>query len=273
MNQSIVRVLFAMLALVVATGASANDAPVGRCREFNWKPGDVIPVESAMYRHVSIKLPEDSLDVVWGAKSLWEIGFVKQYIFAKALTAEPQGAMTTVTVVGQSGNSYEFELRRVSQPKHQCVIVSTNGGLVNKAAWGQMDAQQGAKVQALTNEIAKLNAEKAELARDGDRKAREAIRLYSGSIYTNYEWTQATGWFAGGGDIVESVHDDGRFTFVRLKSDNRGLMTIQAEIDGKKEILESTYDATSRTHKISGIFPKFVMRAGNSELTILRKGA
>ncbi len=274
LNMKVLKIVGAFAGAVVSGSVFANSAPVDMCGEFNWKPGYVIHAEAPMYEHVSIQLPEDSMDVVWAAKGLWEIEYVKNFIFAKPLTEQPQGAETTVTAVGQSGNAYQIKLRRTAHPQNQCITVSTAGGMINRTAWQSAggDASQGAQIQALTAQVARLNAEKAEAARDGDRKAREAIRMYRSAINTNYEWTNAEGWYAAGGDVVESVHDDGRFTYVKLKSDNRGLMTIQAEIDGKKEILESTYDASTRTHKISGIFPKFVMRAGDSELTIIRKG-
>jgi len=275
MRQSnVLKIAGAVAAAVMSASALANNAPVDMCGEFNWKPGYVIHAEAPMYEHVSIQLPEESMDVVWAAKGLWEIEYVKNFIFAKPLTEQPQGLETTVTAVGVSGNAYQIKLRRTPHPQTQCITVSTAGGMINRTAWQSAgaEASQAGQVQALTAQVARLTAEKAEAARDGDRKAREAIRMYRSAINTNYEWTNAEGWYAAGGDVVESVHDDGRFTYVKLKSDNRGLMTIQAEIDGKKEILESTYDASTRTHKISGIFPKFVMRAGDSELTITRKG-
>jgi len=264
--------------LAVATTTAAEYSDLGnvrRCREYHWKPGDVIPVEATMYRHITITLPEDGMDVVLGEKELWDMDWSKNIIFAKSLTPLPQGRIGAITAVGRSGNTYEFEVHRVDRPSVQCVTVKADGSMINHTAWQSGDAQQGsqAREQALTAQIARLNVEKAELAKDGDRKAREAIKMYRSAINTNYKWSNADGWYAAGGDIIESVHDDGRFTYVRLKSDNRGLMTIQAEIDGKKEILESMYDANTRTHKINGIFPKFVMRAGDSELTITREGA
>lgn len=265
-------VFMAILALLSAE-ASANEGPVQRCKVYNWQPGDVITVEAQYNKQTSVKLPEDALDVVWGAKTLWESAFVKNYIFTKPLTQQGGGAETTMTAVGNSGNSYEFLVRRVSNMRSHCVIVTTAGALINRSNWDSRDNAQAMQTQALTAQIARLNADKAAMEKEGERKARDAVKLYRSSINTGYKWTTAEGWFAAGGAVIDSVHDDGRFTYIKLKSDNRGLMAVLGEIDGKKEVLESKYDADTRTYKVSGIFPKFTMRAGNSELVITREGA
>jgi hypothetical protein len=68
--------------------------------------------------------------------------------------------------------------------------------------------------------------------------------------------------------MIASVYDDGRFTYVRLSSDKKGLLSIFGEIDGKKEVLEFDYDSPSKTYTISGVFPKFILKASESEALI-----
>ena len=119
-----------------------------------------------------------------------------------------------------------------------------------------------------------------EAKREKDLKAaenqgREALKQYRKEVFTGYQWTNAKGFFAeGAGDgkgVIDSVYDDGRFTHVRLTRANRGLMSVEADLDGKTEMLEYSYDAPTKVYTISGIFPKFIMKTGESSVTISRK--
>lgn len=268
--------LFALLASLQLQ-AFAYDQTTMHCKEYHWKSGDIIPVEAQIFKTSSIKLPEEAFDVVWGAKELWETDYVKNMLFIKPLTTKSEGLSTTITVVGKTGNTYEFIVNRVTKLKAHCTAVTTDGALINQAKWDSLDGAKSAEVAALRNEIGQLRIQnmsvKSEALKEADRKSDEAIRMYQAAINSNYEWSKSSGWYAASGTVVDSVHDDGRFTYVKLRDDARGLMSASAEINGKKEILESTYMPETHTYKISGIFPKFLLRAGESELTINRKGA
>ncbi|RZI40360.1 hypothetical protein EGT07_23750 [Herbaspirillum sp. HC18] len=267
-HRNVFRMAVAVMAAFLATAAMAEDVVHDRCKIYTWKPGDIIRVEAALNKQTHISLPEEALDVVWGTKDLWENDYIKNNVFFKPLTMQPQGEETTATAVGNSGNTYQFRVVRVKKLQSHCVIVNTKGSLINRASWDSKDTVAQAQIQALQQQLVRANFDKAQAVQEGQRQAREAIKSYRSSIYSKYEWSQGDGWYAG--TAVESVQDDGRFTYIRLKSDNRGIMSIVAEIDGKQEILESAYDATKREYRVAGIYPKFTLRAGNSEMTITR---
>lgn len=265
-------VLFVAFAGVTAM-ASANDISLKRCRVFNWKPGDIIPVEAAMYKTTHITLPEEALDVVWGTKELWENDHIKNHVFVKPTSPTPQGKATTATAVGSSGNTYEFEIERVDKLQSSCITVEAKGALINRANWDTRENMQEAQIKLLQQQLARANTEKAQAAtqaaEEAKRQSAEAVKTYRSTISSNYEWTKGEGWFAD--SAIESVHDDGRFTYIRLKSDNKGIMSVLAEIDGSLEVLEKVYDATKREYRIAGIYPKFILRAQNSEVTVTRR--
>ena len=60
------------------------------------------------------------------------------------------------------------------------------------------------------------------------------------------------------------VLDDWRDSVVR--EGNR----VYGEIDGKQELLEFDYDSPTKVYQVSGVFPSFKLRAGESELVIKR---
>lgn len=261
--------LFA-LAASVAVPSYANDLANARCRTVNWTPGDIVTVQAQMYKQTHISLPEQGLDVVWGTKDLWDQDMVRTHVFMKPTSAQPEGAETTVTVVGASGNSYEFRVVRVAKLQSHCVTVKANIGMVNRAAWSNADKDTGleTQVQTLQQQLARANSDKTAIAAEAQRQTAVAVKSYRSALFSKYDWTEGSGWFAKSG--VETVQDDGRFTYIRLKSDSRGIMSILADIDGEQEILEKVYDAAKREYRVAGVYPKFTLRAGESEMTITR---
>ena len=75
-------------------------------------------------------------------------------------------------------------------------------------------------------------------------------------IYTRYIWSGGRG--LKGKDLGSEVWDDGRFTFIRSRFDNRGALAVKAEIDGDEEMLEYNMDSDN-VYRIAGIYPVFFM--------------
>jgi type IV secretory pathway VirB9-like protein len=255
--------------LLPALAVQAQSVP-GRCKTYNWSPGDIITIEAELYKQTHITLPEDALDVIWGTDELWDQNFVKNNVFMKPRTNQKEGAETTASVVGQSGNSYEFLVKRTTSMVSHCVIVKANGSLIHKANWDGKDDAHAAQLAVLQQQLVRANIDKATAAEEAKRQTTAAVKSYRSALSSNYEWTEGEGWFAKSG--IESVQDDGRFTYIRLVSDSRGIMSIAAEIDGTPEILEKVYDPSKREYRVAGVYPKFKLKAGESEMTITRRG-
>ena len=275
MNNVIKTPLLVTCFLLGVSGNSIGaDATPNRCKTYSWKPGDIIQIDAQMFKQTHITLPEEALDVIWGTKELWQQDFVKNHVFLQPTTKEPEGAETTVTAIGNSGNAYEFNVTRVKGMVSHCIMIKTNGDFIRKGNWDTKDSEQDAKVAVLQQQLARVSVEaaqaNAQATAEGKRIAQAAVKTYRATLFSNYDWTAGAGWFAT--SAVESVQDDGRFTYIRLKSDSRGIMSVLAEIDGTPEVLEKSYDAAKREYKIAGIYPKFILRAGDSEVTITRRG-
>lgn len=267
--KTIAKFVLASILTSAATAVNANDIPGKRCKVYDWKPGDIITVETTLYKQTHVTLPETALDVIWGPKELWENDNVENHLFIKPLSSAPQGKETTATAIGTSKNAYEFELVRVDKLSSHCVVVNASGSLIKRQNWDSKDAQVQGQVMLLQQQLARVNAEKAQMQEDSKRQANEAVKSYRASITSNYSWTAGSGWFAN--DVIESVHDDGRFTYIRLKTDEKGILSILADIDGKTEILEKIYDANKREYRVAGIYPRFSLKASGSEVIVTRK--
>lgn len=252
-----------------------NPLAVKRCRTIQWTPGDIIPIEVSLTKNTHITLPEAALDLLWGPKELWDIEAVESDVFAIAKNNTPYGKETSLTVIGKSKNAYELELIRVDKLSSHCVNITAKAGLINRQKWSESENATNAQIAMLQQQLARANAERAterQIAeQEAKRQVNESVKAYRSSITSNYTWDKGSGWFAEGAQI-ESVYDDGRFTYIRLAGDERGIMSVLADVDGKMEILEKFYDANKREYKVAGIYPKFILKAGSSELTINRKG-
>lgn len=273
----------AVLTSFVFFGANAADLPKRvmpepshpsvevskHCPVINWRPGDVVSLQVQLFSQVHITMPEDVFDVVWFPKDMWDGDHAKNHVFISAKNTSTIGMSTGFTIVGNSQNSYEFEVTRVAKANTTCVVLNLNGSLIDKRKWNQNEALMQSQIQALSQQINQLQSAKQEVESDMPRREREAVKAYRSAITSNYLWEQGQGWFAD--TAIDSVHDDGRFTYIRLKNDNKGITSIEAEIDGEMQILEKTYDADKREFKVVGIYPKFILRAGNSQMVVTRR--
>ena len=147
-----------------------------------------------------------------------------------------------------------------------CVYINADGGLISRAAWSKPTEREQEITTALGREIVNLREQNENL----DRQGRDGMKNYRKKLNSNYGWSKGMFSRWNGGE-VDSVYDDGRFTYVRMKDEGEGLVSIMAEIDGKAQLLEYAFDAPSRTYQISGIFPKFTLRSGEQAMSITRK--
>jgi hypothetical protein len=109
----------------------------------------------------------------------------------------------------------------------------------------------------------------AEAADEDKRKAvMEALRRFRYHIYTRYEWEGGNSFETRG--LISDIYDDGRFTYIRLESPNRGLLSIESEVGGKTAIVPAKYDDAYGMYQINGIYPSFTLRLDEAKLEVSR---
>ncbi|HJV61898.1 MAG TPA: TrbG/VirB9 family P-type conjugative transfer protein [Albitalea sp.] len=253
-----------------AVNQSHGGEPALSCRTVAWKSGDIVRIQAQPYKQVHVALPENGIDVIMGDKELWALDWINNRIFIKPTSRSSEGRSTTISAIGQSGNAYEFLVTRVPESAEisHCIYLTADPGLITRSAWQQAAAGGS---ESLAREVSGLRERNESL----QRQSRESMKAYRKQLNSNYAWR--TGLFSrwSGGE-VESVYDDGRFTYVRMKDGAQGLVSITGDVDGKPMLLEYSYDSPTRTYQISGIFPKFTLRSGEQSLSITRgadKGA
>ncbi len=246
------------------------------CKTLRWSKDKIHSLRARMNHYTHIILPEKMLkgtEPIVGNNELWDANGAGQHIYIKPNSYEEAGASTTVSVVTESGKAYDFLAERHTHDIERCVRIA-DGLVFGEEHAKALDtfvppqmAMQNAQTEYLQRQLAQLQ-ESAE--QEKKNAVMEAIRKYRFHIYTRYEWSTGSGGKFMGKDLVSDIYDDGRFTYIRLRNDNKGLLTIQAELDGKEEIIQSKYDDLAKLYKIVGIYPKFIMRYGEAKVSISR---
>lgn len=259
--------ILGFLILGLSTGAFARD--LGGCKNIKYKKGRVYQINTQLYKGTYIKLPERlSMNPITGNELLWDVEGNGHHVMVKPNSNQAEGAETTLTLITQSNKSYNFILKRVVKNPDTCVVIDETGQFfkgIGAASYKTPDEQE---ILGLEHEIAVLNQQLIKQKKLSDKITDDAIKKYRSFIYTRYKWGKGRGF--KGSNLILDVYDDGRFTFIRVADDQRGVSAITAEIDGKQEMIDYRFDAEN-IYKIAGIYPLFNLKYGKSSVTITRK--
>lgn len=265
------KVLIGFFIFIVANTLAAWAQDVGSCKKVHFKAGRVYLIKAALYKGTHITLPERlMLDPVAGSE-LWTVEGNGHHIIVQPNSAEPEGRETTLTLIGESNTSYNFILRRDSKRADTCVTVETAQKFFKNVQGkpnGDYKTPQESRQAALEWQTAELQRTLKEERTLSERRIDDVLKKYRSFIYTRYKWTEGMGF--KGAKLVTDVYDDGRFTFIRVTPDQRGMLAVSAKIDGKQEMIQYNLDS-DYTYKISGIYPEFNLKYGKSKVKVTRK--
>lgn len=257
---------------LIFSGVHAAASDVAPCREINWQPYHLYKITAALHQRTHVILPEPIQgQPVPGSPQLWDVDGEDIHLFIKPQNfGNAEGRTTTVSAISQSNTSYDFLVERVSSDADVCVHIVREKGLGSGEPMGwrstierdygalrsQLDFQKG---QA---KAANQNAKQATL---------DALHAYRNQIYTRYEWNGRKRFFNQ--SVVTDVWDDGRWTYIRIKSDNKGLMQVTAMVQGKEELIDYGYDSDQRVYQLAGIYPELLLRYNRAKIRVKRKDA
>lgn len=252
------------------------------CQKVDHSDGKIHHVNSMINSYTHIELPENVMKgtkPLVGNKDLWTSDHAGPHIYIKPTTSLKLGAKTSLSAVGESGKSYDFKIIRKSNVLNPCVKL-TDGVLFSDSERKTLRKKE--KNHPI--ELASLWKDKylqlrTQVENDKSNAIYEALRRYRYQIYTRYDWkrsktraghgSKGTRGFIGN-RLVSDVYDDGRFTYIRVYNQNRGLMMVEAKLEGKTEIIDAKYDSVNKMYTISGIFPEFILKYNNSKLKVTR---
>lgn len=248
--------------------ANANET-AGNCRKIKWVPGKIYEIKAKMYQGTHITLPENIMQVPICTNELWETDGGQNHIFVQPTSMQPQGKEAAMTIIGESNKSYHFTLKRVDDPETDadiCVnIEKKKSSRFNEKAF--TNRPKKIDTALLSQKINQLRSALEEQGQAVDEKIEDALTKYRFYMYTRYDWND--GNLFNKRKLISSVHDDGRFTYIRTFPNNSGLPALYAEIDGKKEMVEYKV-VNDDLYRVAGIYQKFFLQYGKKKIKIVR---
>lgn len=244
------------------------------CKEISWIPNQVYYVNSKLHTSTHIILPEPMQgQPVNGNPSLWAVAGENIHLFIKPKNyGNTEGKSTTVTVVSSNNNSYDFIVNRVNKDPDVCIKITQENYVNNhkKNGIGQNGwlTEQEKKIDYLSNNVSELSLQLQHQKISNKQKTLDTLAQYRANIYTGYSWTKGKGF--SNKDVVSDVWDDGRFTYIRLRLDNKGIFSLHGYISNKPEMLEADYDSDTKIYTVAGLYRKFDLVYDKSKVTIER---
>lgn len=258
-------ILFITLSLV-STGAMAIE-----CRRVGHNDGQLHEIGALINNYTHIELPENVMKKtkpIVGNNELWAIDHAGPHIYIKPTSELKLGESTSLSAVGASGKSYDFKVVRRDQLKSLCFKLA-EGSIFSrseKEALTKPVSQNAHELAGLWKE--KYQQQTHEFNDEKKAAVLDALRRYRYQIYTRYDWSKGRGFI--GKNLISDVYDDGRFTYIRVNNQNKGLLMVEASLEGQTEIIEAKYDTLNQMYTISGIFPKFTLKYGKAKLKVKR---
>ncbi len=269
-----------MLAVCHSTAWAASG--VEPCKEISWTPNNVYTVRSQLHVATHIILPEPMQGKpVAGNATLWAVNGENIHLFIKPKTKdEAEGKQTSVSVISNNNTSFDFFIQRVTSQPDICIQIVKDAtspfGEGRQQGWKtpqEQDAEQLAgQLSAAHQTAANYRQQIATVQHESQQQLLRTLADYRMHIYTGYTWDHGDSSFFGG-NYISDVYDDGRFTFIRVTHDNKGVLQISATIDGQEEMIEYAYDENRKIYTIAGIFPAFVLRYDETDIDVKRRDA
>jgi len=252
---------------LVSLNANATE-----CQRLGHSDGQTHEIGASLFSYTHIILPENVMKKtkpLVGNKELWSADSAGPHLYIKPDSDTPLGRTTSYSAVGESGKSYDFKVVRQGQLDNYCYRVS-EGELFSDEERQVLSESKNQSPDELASLWKEKYVKQQSQAKEEQQKAViDALRRYRYQIYTRYDWNKSGSSFIGK-DFIADVYDDGRFTYIRVNQQNRGLMMVEATLEGQTELIEAKYDTLNKMYTISGIFPEFTMKYGNTKVQIQR---
>ncbi|HDY7474796.1 TrbG/VirB9 family P-type conjugative transfer protein [Vibrio vulnificus] len=251
------------------------------CKPVKHKNGEIISVYSAPLLGGRIQLPANLVTAPLVSNShLWDVDGLKgsNQIFLKPNSQAAEGKSTMIFATTEEGKVYDIMAHRVNADQNQaCVIVSSGSSMFSEKQQADLSQFMASRLPSTTQhdqrEIQRLQQALATLqeqSKDSTQKAVvEALQKYQYRIYTRYDWNEGTDFV--GRNTLSDVYDDGQFTYLRLSNPNRGILSVETVIGGKRAIAPTRYIDHYGMYKVTGIYPRFTLRIDDVTIEVNRR--
>lgn len=247
-----------------------------RCLDIDHGAGAITTLLVAPFAELRLQMPTPITVLKLGGTEFWEATHVEstRHAWIKSSSLAPEAVETSLTVLDEALNAYDFVLQRNNVPGYTCAIVNLDKSadfapslIAAEAARNPPPPPDHTKaINTLTAQINQLRLDMSN-NRLTDRQGFEnRVAALHSEIYAGYAWLAAeedAELSAAIHAAIQSVHDDGIRTFIRVREmPSLGLLAIQGEFQGETQLVQSAYDPLLSMYTITGVYDKIHLSAG-----------
>lgn len=275
--------------------APSGQASVSACRPMIVPFGTRGTIEANVNVSTRLQFPGTVRRVEVSTPALWDATYAEHSAWVRPKTTVALAGQTGLSVFLENGRTYDFLVNASPTVPASCVLVveppkpvaaqsapaaapqqvprtpeeAAGAAGDREAAAARARAASAAATRRRASEDARLAERFAAMRRQVEQQAMDRIKQFQHSIDTNYTWGRS-----GRGDrhLVQAVYDDGRFTYVRIKTDAFGVPAITGRVNGSDTLLQYTYDDLTGVFTIQGLFDKLNLSLGTHSIPIERGG-
>ena len=260
-----------LLLILISTNGYAEGE---QCRLINYEKHKFVRIKSRLHHGTHIELPEMLIArPVTGNRDLWDVEGENRHIFVKPNDpGTKEGGSTTITAVSQSNRSYHFLVERSDNDFDLCVVITHDNGFLPEGAFSGFTRRNGEQTALYKEQLDTLQIRLNEEEQATAEKVNAAIDEYRTQLFTGYRWKGGRSPY--GKDLVTDVYDDGRFTYIRVRHNLDGVMSLFADNNGKEQFIDYKYDEDKRVYIVTGIYNRIYMKADEkTQIVITRRGS
>ena len=251
--------------------------PATRCLEIVYQPGDIVPIAVAPFADLRLQMPFAVQALKLGGGPFWEATYAEgtRHVWLKSASLLPEAAETSLTVLDESLDAFDFVVMRVNTPGYTCAIIELSQDLGFTARLEQLrtsqetpdfSASMASEVESLHAQLAQMRLEYAQNLAASQQAATSRIHEIHSEIYAGYAWAPEDDDDEISqriSDSILSVHDDGVRTFVRAEQiPSIGLIAIQGQYGGETQLVQTAYDPLLGMYTVTGIYDRLALSGG-----------
>ena len=262
-----VRVLIVLLMVFSMNGHAEGE----QCRLVNHEPHKFVRIKSRLHHGTHIELPEILIArPVTGNRDLWDVEGENRHIFVKPNDAgTEEGSSTTITAVSRNNRAYHFLVERSDDDFDLCVVITHDGEFLPEGAFSGFARRADEHTALYREQIDALQLRLDEEQQNAADRVSAALDEYRMQLFTGYQWKGGRPPY--GKNLVSDVYDDGRFTYIRVRHNLEGAMSLFADNNGREQFIEYRYDENRRMYIVTGIFSRIYMKAdARTQIVITR---
>ena len=245
-----------------------------QCRLVNHEQHKFIRIKSRLHHGTHIELPEILVaKPITGNRDLWDVEGENRHIFVKPNDAgTTEGSSTTITAVSHNNRAYHFLAERSDDEFDLCVVITHDGEFLPEGAFSGFARRADEQSAIHREQLDALQLRLDEAQQASSDRISAALDEYRMQLFTGYDWKGGRPPYGKG--LVSDVYDDGRFTYIRVRHNLDGTMSLFADNNGKEQFIEYRYDENRRIYIVTGIYNRIYMKAdARTQLVISRRNA